>query len=135
MLAFARMAVLLAVSACATLGGGTTGGDDDDDSAPPTDEETPPCTTECEIDGLDSTLGCGGVYNPDQVLDYHVTMKASDWTSVKNDTTYETYYPAQFQCGTDAPLPFQIGVRRKRGGDGTKPSIKINFHEYEIGGS
>ena len=60
-LAFLRTAVLIALSACATIGGGTSGGDDDDDNAPPTDEETPPCTTDCEIDGLDSTMGCGGV--------------------------------------------------------------------------
>src|SRR5687767_4418761 len=92
-LAFVRTAVLLALSACATIGGGT-GGDDDDDNAPPTDEEVPPCTTDCEIDGLDSAMGCAGVYNPDQVLDYHITMKAGDWSSVTTDTTNETYYPA-----------------------------------------
>lgn len=128
--------MLVLLCACTSIGTGTGGGGDDapDDDVPPTDEETPPCTN-CVVDGLDSTVGCGGVYNPDQLLDYHITMRPSDWTAVKNDSTNSVYYPATFQCGTDAPLPFQIGIRRKRSGGTVKPGIKINFHEYQIGGS
>jgi hypothetical protein len=115
--------------------GGGGGGDDEEEDMTMTDEETPPCTEGCEIDGLDSTVGCGGVYNPDQVLDYHLTMDGGDWSKLKADATFTTYFPAQFQCGTDAPLAYNVGVRRKRSGDSVRPGIKLNFHTFQPGGN
>jgi hypothetical protein len=106
------------------------------DDGPPQDEETPPCTgAECEIDGLDSAVGCPGVFNPDQLLDYRLTMSAGDWSALKADATFSVYYPAQFQCGEDAPLAFQVGVRRKRSGGIEKPGLKIDFNEITTGAS
>jgi hypothetical protein len=124
---WACVAVALAVCACDSpiLGGG--GGGDDDDSN--SDGDTPPCNPgECAIDGLDSALGCAGVYNPDQLLDYKLTMSAGDWSALKADTTNSIYYPAEFQCGDDPKLGFTIGVRRKRSGGIDKPGIKIDFN-------
>jgi hypothetical protein len=118
-----------AIAACSSSAGG---GDD----GPPKDEETPPCATgECEVDGLDSALGCGGVFNPDQLLDYHLTMSAGDWSALKADATNSVYYRAQFQCGDDAPLGYDIGVRRKRSGGIDKPGLKIDFNEFSADGS
>lgn len=122
-----RAIVIAALAAC----GSAPAGDDAND-----DVETPPCQPgECEIDGLDSALGCAGVYNPDQLLDYHLTMSSGDWSSLKSDTSYETYYPAQFQCGDDPPLPFEVGVRRKRSGGNDKPGLKIDFNKLVPGSS
>jgi hypothetical protein len=124
---FVGCCLLVAVVACTT----TPDGDD-----APKDEETPPCEPgECEIDGLDSATGCAGVFNPGQMLDYRLTMRAGDWSSLSTDSTFSVYYPAQLQCGDDAPLGFDVGVRRKRSGSSAKPGLKIDFNRFTAGGS
>jgi spore coat protein H len=106
------------------------------DDGPPRDEETPPCEPgECEIDGLDSAVGCGGVYNPDQLLDYHLTMSAGDWSSLRSDATFETYYPARFACNDEPELGFEVAVRRKRSGSTDKPGLKVDFNKLTPGAS
>lgn len=119
--------VVVVAGACGTAPGG--------DGAVQ-DQEPPPCAPgECEVDGLDSATGCAGVFNPDQLLDYHLTMSAGDWSSLKADSTFSAYFPARFQCGDDPPLGFEIGVRRKRSGGIDKPGLKIDFNEVTPGGS
>src|SRR5688500_15233015 len=87
--------IALLLGACGAGGGEMTG--DDGDIAP--------CEPgACEVDSLDSEDGCAGVYNPEQILDLHLTT--SHWSSVKADADGTTYYPAQFSCGDEAPLPF-----------------------------
>jgi hypothetical protein len=109
---------------------------DDDDDGNPKDEETPPCEPgACEIDGLDSAVGCGGVFNPDQLLDYRLTMRPGDWSSLKADSSFSVYYPAQLACGDEAPLAFDIGVRRKRSGSSVKPGLKLDLNRFHAGGS
>lgn len=128
----ARAALVVVLCACGAPG--SSGGDDAED--PDKDEETPPCAVgECEIDGLDSAMGCAGVFNPDQLLDYHLTMSAGDWSALKADATFSVYFPAQFRCGGDPVLGFQVGVRRKRSGGTAKPGLKVDFNEYTAGGS
>ena len=120
---FSWMAIAVALSACNTSGEMT--GDDGD---------IVPCEPgACEVDSLDSELGCAGVYNPDQILDLHLTT--SHWSSVQADADGTTYYPAQFACGDEAPLPFEVGLRRKRSGGNDKPGLKIDFDEYQADGT
>src|SRR5688572_22195458 len=50
------------------------------------------CSGRCEFDsatadGLSTASGCGGVFNVDQVLDYHLTMSAGDFSALKADLT------------------------------------------------
>jgi hypothetical protein len=127
---------VLVVALCACSSPGSSGGGDDDPDGPNDDEETPPCSAgECEIDGLDSAVGCAGVFNPDQLLDYRLRMSAGDWSALKADGTFSAYFPAQFQCGDDPALGFQVGVRRKRSGGTDKPGLKVDFNEYTAGAS
>ncbi len=82
-------------------------------------------------DDLDTATGCAGIYNPDQVLELHLTMDPGDWATVQNDCTFETYVPADLSCG-DGPA-IRVGVRHKRSGGTTKPGLKIDINEYVPG--
>lgn len=84
-------------------------------------------------DGLSTADGCPGVFNPDQILDLHLTMSAGDWSALKADATNSVYYPAQLHCNDDPPLGFDVGVRRKRSGGADKPGLKIDFNELTPG--
>jgi hypothetical protein len=76
-------------------------------------------------DELASATGCAGIFNPDQVLRFELTMSGGDWTSLKNDLTNSIYYPAQLRCGSEAAV--SVGVRRKRSGGTDKPGLKIDI--------
>jgi CotH kinase protein len=83
----------------------------------------------CGQDSLATAPGCGGVFNPDQVLDLHLSMSPSDWTAVVNDATNADYRNATFRCNDDPELPFLVSVRKKRSGAvGGKPGLKIDFN-------
>lgn len=84
----------------------------------------------CGEDMLSTATGCAGVFNPDQVLDFHITMTAGDWSALKADTTNSVYFPASFACGDEAALPFDVGVRRKRSGSTDKPGLKVDINLY-----
>ncbi len=75
-------------------------------------------------DVLDSGTGCAGVFNPDQLLDYHLSMAAGDWAALKADSTNSVYYTAELACGSDTPIA--VGVRRKRSGSVDKPGLKVD---------
>jgi hypothetical protein len=84
-------------------------------------------TRNCTIpDLLDSATACAGAYNPDQILDYQLTMAAGDWSALKADSTNSVYFAAQLQCEGDAPL--SVGIRRKRSGDTGKPGLKVDIN-------
>jgi hypothetical protein len=87
----------------------------------------------CGEDALTTGTGCAGVFNPDQVLDLHLTMAPTDWSAVSSDATYSDYRPATFRCGDEPELPFQIGVRRKRSGSTDKPGLKVDFNRIVAG--
>jgi hypothetical protein len=114
---------LLVVAACGSHTPGGGGGDDDsglpDGSYPGTGDD------------LATATGCAGVYNPDQVLDFHLTMSASDWQIVQNDCSYATYVPADLSCGDAAPI--RVGIRHKRSGGTQKPGLKIDINYYVSG--
>ncbi|MBZ0232371.1 MAG: CotH kinase family protein [Deltaproteobacteria bacterium] len=82
-------------------------------------------------DDLDTALGCAGVYNPDQLLDFHLTMAPADWQMIQNDCTFTLYAPAELRC-EDGP-PIRVGVRHKRSGGTSKPGLKIDINEYVDG--
>jgi hypothetical protein len=84
---------------------------------------TPPC------DDLAKALGCAGPYNIDQVLDLRFTMTAGDWASLKADMTNSIIFQADFQCNNDPPLPYKVGIRRKRSGSIDKPGLKVDMNE------
>ncbi len=100
-----------------------------DPNAPDAGAAPPPVTD----DILEQADGCAGVYNPDQVLDYHLEMAPGDWQSVLADQTYSVFMPAQLTCGEQVAVT--IGVRRKRSGGTNKVGLKLDFNEVVAGQS
>jgi hypothetical protein len=88
----------------------------------------------CGQDALATQAGCGGVFNPDQVLELHLTMAPADWSALKADTTNSLFFMADFRCAGEAALPFKVGVRRKRSGSDVKPGLKVDFNKFQPGG-
>lgn len=115
---------LLVLVAC---GSPFPGGGGDDDLPPPDDDGGYPGTG----DDLDAAMGCPGLYNPDQLLEFHLEMSPGDWQTVQNDCTYEIYVPANLSCG-DGPS-IRVGVRHKRSGGTMKPGLKIDINRYVAG--
>jgi hypothetical protein len=85
----------------------------------------------CPADVLSTATGCQGVFNTNQILDYKLTISASDWQALKADTTNSRFFPATLACGDTAGI--QVGVRRKRSGGTDKPGIKIDINYYALG--
>ena len=77
-------------------------------------------------DDLDTASGCAGVFNPDQMLEYH--FEVQNWSTVQNDCTFEEYVEADMQCG-DGPT-IRVGMRHKRSGSAAKPGFKIDVNQY-----
>ena len=118
----------VALAACGNGAGGDDGDDDGiGDGGPLGDGNEYPGTG----DDLDTALGCPGVYNPDQILDFHLVMAPADWQMVQNDCTFEIYAPADLSCG-DGP-PIRVGVRHKRSGGTMKPGLKVDINQYVAG--
>jgi hypothetical protein len=82
-------------------------------------------------DELDTVTGCQGVYNPDQVLTYHLTLSTADWEALLADTTYSVYFPASFRCD-DGP-EITVGLRHKRSGGAPKVGLKVDFDRFVLG--
>jgi hypothetical protein len=82
-------------------------------------------------DDLSTAAGCDGIFNPDQVLRFELTMSGGDWSALKADTTSSVYYPAQLRCGDEGAV--MVGVRRKRSGGTDKPGLKIDINLYVPG--
>ena len=87
----------------------------------------PPVTDEA----LATTAGCAGVFNPDQVLDYHLELADGDWSALLADQTNSVYYPSQLRCG-DGPA-ITVGLRRKRSGGAVKVGLKIDMNHFISG--
>lgn len=77
-----------------------SGTGDDHDAAP-----DPPVSD----DELSRATGCAGIYNPEQVLDYHVEMEAGDFDALLADQTNAIYFPARLACGDESPIT--VGIR------------------------
>jgi hypothetical protein len=124
------LVLIVAAVACGSDPGagvdGSVGGD-----ATPGLDAGPLC---CDDDTLSTAVGCAGVFNPDQVLDLHLTMTAGDWSALRADTTNSVMFPAEFSCNDDPPIGFSVGVRRKRSGGIDKPGLKVDFNFYQAGG-
>lgn len=106
--------------------GDTDPGDTDTDTDGGSDTGVDP-----EPDPHEGALGCAGVYNPDQILDLHLTMAPGDWQTVLGDLTFAIYVQAQFHCGDEVPII--VGVRRKRSGGTNKVGLKIDVNEFVMG--
>jgi hypothetical protein len=76
--------------------------------------------------GLDQSTGCAGVFNPDQLLDYELTLPASDWEALLADATYSLYFQAELRCGSEQPLI--VGVQKKRSAGAQKVGLKIDVN-------
>ena len=78
---------------------------------------------------LSGVVGCEGVFNPSQILDYHLTLPAGDWSAVLADdpaTDPEVARQAQFHCNDEPPI--LVSIHRKRGGGTTKVGLKIDIN-------
>ncbi len=79
-------------------------------------------------DDLDTATGCAGVYNPDQILEYH--FEVSNWSTLQNDCTYDTYVEADMRCN-DGPS-IRVGMRHKRSGGTAKPGFKVDVNHVVV---
>lgn len=84
-------------------------------------------------DDLEIAEGCPGVFNPDQILDYQLSLPAGDWSSLLADSTNSIYFQASLAC--DGSAPITVGVRRKRSGGAPKVGLKIDINLYVAGQS
>jgi hypothetical protein len=87
---------------------------------------------------------CGDLLDPQQVLDFYVTMDPADWEELRFSCPGglcgprpHFYWNATFRC-EDGP-EIAVGIRRKRGQaipsetDPAKPAIKIDINEFVPG--
>jgi hypothetical protein len=80
---------------------------------------------------VEGALGCEGVFNPDQVLDYELT---GDWAALlaePSDGTSTLVAPFELSCNGGTPL--NVAVERKRGGGVNRIGINIDVNEYVAG--
>ncbi len=137
------LVLCVALSACGGAGGE---GGDADGSVPWTGDGAPPWEVDGGVfnppddagpggsgDGLETATGCAGVFNPDQLLHYHITMAPGDWSALQGDLTNSIYFQAQLSC--EGGPSFLVGVRRKRSGDSPKVGLKIDVNLYVAGQS
>lgn len=93
--------------------------------------ETSGCTNTNSLYDLDGASGCEGVYNPDQILDYHLT---GDWTALlnePNDGTSTLVVPFELSCNDQPPI--QVAIERKRGGGNERIGLNLDINEYAGG--
>jgi hypothetical protein len=136
----AALGALGVLVACGDAAPGTPGvdaGAGAPDSGPPGQSDggvppnpPPPPVTDEE---LSSATGCAGVYNPDQVLDYHLEMAPGDWNALLADQTNSVYFPAELSCADQTSIT--VGIRRKRSGGAVKVGLKIDVNEIVDGQS
>ncbi|MBI4606321.1 MAG: CotH kinase family protein [Planctomycetes bacterium] len=84
-----------------------------------------------DFDALATAPGCPGVYNPNQVLDYHLELAQGDWSALLADGTNAVYFEAELRCEGEEPIT--VGVRRKRSGGTDKVGLKIDTNRFVEG--
>ena len=115
-----------------TAGGGQTDSDTQYILDVDSDAVVDPACPSIVNDTLSDLAGCDGVFNPGQVLDYHITIGEGDWNAILSDTGPEfTYHEAQFGCGNETPIT--VGIRKKRSGGTQKVGLKIDINELVDG--
>jgi len=72
----------------------------------------------------------GPFFDGTALHDIHITMKAGDWETLKENYQLDTYYPADFEWRT-VRVP-RVGVRSRGAGgrSGIKPSLRLDFNRY-----
>ncbi|HEX2881794.1 MAG TPA: CotH kinase family protein [Polyangiaceae bacterium] len=111
-------------------GGNTNAGSRDAGTTDPTQDPTTPSNVQ-PGGPLELDSGCSGVFNPDQILDLHLTLDQGDWQSILADTTYALVVQASFRCNDEPDIT--VGVRRKRSGGNQKVGLKIDMNEFVVG--
>jgi hypothetical protein len=82
---------------------------------------------------LETTAGCAGIFNPDQVLAFSLELDPGDWATVQADTTNSIYVPAQMTCnGGDLVT---VAVRKKRSDGAPKVGLKVDINRIVDGQS
>jgi hypothetical protein len=75
------------------------------------------------------------LYNPTQVLKFHVQLSESNWQTIRHDDTFDIEVPCYFWVeNIDPPMedPIYVSIRRKSATAlGDKISFKIDINEYE----
>ncbi|HUH02396.1 MAG TPA: CotH kinase family protein [Kofleriaceae bacterium] len=84
-------------------------------------------------DDLATDTGCAGVFNPDQLLDYHLALSEADWAALTSDATNSVYFAADLACGDGGSI--RVGVRRKRSGGTEKVGLKVDINQQVAGQS
>ncbi len=87
---------------------------------------------------------CSDLFNPHQVLDFHLTMDPADWDALRTScpagicgSRPHFYWSATFRCENGPEI--QVGFRRKNGkaepseSDPQKPALKIDINEFVSG--
>jgi hypothetical protein len=108
----------------------STGGDDDDVAG---GVDAGPGGPNADAGPIETATGCAGVFNADQVLDYHLELAAGDWATVRGDLTFSIEVAAQFRCDGEAAKT--VGLRRKRSGGTDKVGLKVDMNELGPGQS
>ncbi len=76
---------------------------------------------------------CLNIDDPLQVLDLHLAIDPTDWSTILHDTSFSIERPATFRCGDEPPL--LVMVRQKPtfpipdSGTPVKVSLKIDFDD------
>jgi hypothetical protein len=72
----------------------------------------------------------GPFFDGTALHDIHITMKAGDWETLKENYQLDTYYPADYQW-RNVRVP-RIGIRSRGAGgrSGIKPSLRLDFNRY-----
>jgi hypothetical protein len=70
------------------------------------------------------------LYNPTQILRFHVQLKESDWQTIQHDETFDIEVPCYFWVEDEDPI--YVSIRRKSATPlGDKISFKIDINEYK----
>ncbi len=94
------------------------------------------CTTQTPAYNLSDAIGCEGIFNPNQMLDYHLTMTAGDWNTLliqPDDGSSTVVVGAEVACRLppgDWGPSILVGVHRKRSGGTNKVGINIDINHY-----
>jgi hypothetical protein len=78
------------------------------------------------VTSIDTDTGCSGVFNPNQVLEYAITLAEADYAAILADSTHSLSVPGKLSCNGGATM--DVAVERKRSGGATKVGLKIDVN-------
>jgi spore coat protein CotH len=78
---------------------------------------------------LDTSVGCPGVFNPDQILEYTITLTETDYAALLADTSFSVSFDAQLSC--EGSVPLRVAIERKRSGGASKVGLKVDLNRLD----